>query len=57
MIHLNDTDYTPELIREHREQIIQLRDSALKNNHFEWAIILSVTIGLLEELAKHEESI
>lgn len=55
MIHLNDTDFTPARIREHRELVIKIRDQALKDNNFEWAVILSITIGLLFELAKKEE--
>ena len=55
MIRLNDTDYTSSLIREHRKKIINLRDVALQSNHFNVAVLLSITVGLLEELARREE--
>ena len=54
MIHLNDTDYTSEMIMEHREVIIALRDALLVVNDFEWSATLSITIGLLYELAWKE---
>lgn len=55
MIHFNDTDFDVEAIREHRKLIIALRDKALVQNDFEWAVILSITVGLLAALAEKEE--
>ncbi len=55
MILINDTEYTPEKIREHKNYIIELREAAIKQHEFDWSLILSVTIGLLNELAKRVE--
>lgn len=49
---VNDTVYDAEGVRKHREHIIDLRNSALDNANFDWAVILSITIGLLHELSK-----
>lgn len=53
---INDTLYGPEEVDDHREQIIELRDHALKNNQFEWAIILSITVALLATLSSELNS-
>lgn len=47
---LNDTRWDAEAVREHRESIIELRDAALEAGAMDWALILSVTIGLLHHL-------
>lgn len=51
-VTVNDTAYDAETVRAHRDLIIQLRDEALRQNDFEWSIILSCTVGLLFEMAK-----
>lgn len=48
---INDTTFGPEEVMEHRKLIIELRDGALKQNDFQWAVILSVTVGLLNAFA------
>lgn len=50
-VEINDTLYGPEEVLDHRERLIELRNHALKQNSFEWAVLLSVTIGLLQVLA------
>lgn len=52
MIRVNDTDYDASRIRDNRAHIIWLRDVALKDNDFDWAVVLSVTVGLLDALAE-----
>lgn len=48
---VNDTKFGAQEVLEHRLRIIALRDEALRQDDFEWAVTLSVTIGLLNVLA------
>ena len=52
MIVINDTIYDADKIRENRELIILLRNAAIEDNKFDWVLALTVTIGLLNELAE-----
>lgn len=54
-VEINDTLYGPEEVHEHRELIIQLRDNALKQGNMEWALILSITVALLQVLQSELE--
>lgn len=51
-VYVNDTNYGCEEVKEHRKLIIELRDAALKSNHFDWAVTLSVTVALLSHFAE-----
>jgi hypothetical protein len=42
--------YDGEAIDSLRENIIILRDSALKNDDMQWAVILSHTVGVLAKV-------
>ena len=44
--------FGPDEIRSNRQKIIELRDTALKKNDFDYAVVLSHTVALLEVLAK-----
>lgn len=50
-VQINDTQYGPEEVLDHREVVIQLRDSALAAGQMEWALHLSITVALLQVLA------
>lgn len=49
---VDGVDYTPEGIRDLRKELIILRDEALAQNEFRWAVILSHTVVLLAWLAE-----
>jgi hypothetical protein len=48
----NDTTWDTSAVLEHRLRLIELRDEALKVQEWEITLLLSITIGLLHELAK-----
>jgi hypothetical protein len=48
---LNDTTWDSAEVEKHRNTLITMRDTILKENDFEMAVLLSVTIGLLHHLA------
>lgn len=47
MSRVEGVEYTPAAVENAREDLILLRDSALSNNHFEWAVLLSHIIAYL----------
>ncbi len=49
----NDTDHGPEQIREQRAALIELRDEMLKAGAMDWAVVISLNIAALYEMAKH----
>lgn len=51
-VRLNDHDWSSEDVVAHREEIITLRDEILEQRDFHGAFALSLTIGLLDALAK-----
>lgn len=51
-LRLNDHDWSSEDVVAHRREIIALRDWVLEQADFHGAITLSLTIGLLDALAK-----
>lgn len=51
MVRVAGIDYDADMIREHRNLIIELRDEALRQDDFEWAVNLSNTVALLAEFA------
>lgn len=51
-IYLDDMKFGKAEILANREHVIALRDSALKEDQFDWAVILSHTVGLLHHLAE-----
>lgn len=51
-ITIGDQPFDGEAVLKHRELIIELRDEALRQQDATWSIILSMTAGLLYELAK-----
>lgn len=50
-IKFDGMEFGPQEIVANREVLIQLRDSALKNGMFAWAVHLSHTIAILAVLA------
>jgi len=48
---LNDTTWDSAEVEKHRSTLIIMRDAVLKENDFEMAVLLTVTIGLLHHLA------
>jgi hypothetical protein len=49
-------EFGPEEIEDNRSSVIKLRDEALKQNSFGYAISLSHTIALLAELKRRVEA-
>lgn len=49
---INDTMYGPKEVEDIREEIIALRDNALKVGQMQWALLLSINIALLQVLAQ-----
>jgi len=51
MTRVDGVDYTPSGVEDIRQQVIILRDGAIKQSDFTWAVILSHTIAYLAEYA------
>jgi hypothetical protein len=45
-------DYSPETIEDARLELIVLRDSALKQAEFKWAVLLSHVIAYMSDYAE-----
>lgn len=54
MIRIGDVDFDSSAIEDNRNEVIKLRDEALKQGDFHYAVVLSYTIALLAELLKRE---
>jgi hypothetical protein len=50
-VRVDGVEYTPAAVADVRNQVILLRDEALKANNFEWAVLLSHAIVYLAEYA------
>lgn len=55
-MRIEGIDYSPTGIEDIRSQLIILRDEALKENEFKWAVILSHAVVLLHHLRELKES-
>lgn len=51
MVRVAGIDYDADMIREHRNLVIELRDEALRQGDMTWAVNLSHTVALLAEFA------
>lgn len=53
---MDDMIYDRESVGELRENLIQLRDSALSSGNMEWAVMLSHTIVVMSRVVEELES-
>lgn len=51
-LHAAEMEYGPEEILALREDVIQLRNEALKQSEFTWAVCLSHVIALMHAFAE-----
>ena len=56
-MRVDGVEYTPEAIQSAREEVIALRDYALRENYFEWAVLLSHVIAYLGEYSEVVENV
>ncbi len=53
---VDGVSFTPEAIEDIRGVVIELRDEALKQREFDYAVALSHAIAMLARLKHYEES-
>jgi hypothetical protein len=59
MTRVDGVEYTPEAVEDVREQLVELRNGALDQQEFTWAVLLSHAIAYLgsyKEVLEHGSS-